>query len=59
MTKIRLTAHAYTVELICVKPLGMHAISVMLNEYHDPASIRLKDDNEYTLGRLGTKTLQL
>jgi len=52
-TKIRLTADAYTVGLIYVKPLELHAISVMLDEHHDPVPMRLEDDNEYTLGKIG------
>src|ERR1700738_4821373 len=51
--KIRLTADAYTIGLIYIKPLEMDAITVMLDEKHESISLRLEDDNEYTLGRIG------
>ncbi|KAH6649521.1 nucleoside phosphorylase domain-containing protein [Chaetomium tenue] len=51
--KIRLKADAYTVGLIYVKPLEMHAITAMLDEHHEAVPMRLGDDNEYTLGKIG------
>ncbi|KAF3931315.1 hypothetical protein ABW19_dt0204353 [Dactylella cylindrospora] len=51
--KKRLTADAYTVGLIYVKPLGMHAIIVMLDEEHDKIPLPLECNIEYTLGKIG------
>ncbi|KIM96578.1 hypothetical protein OIDMADRAFT_132188 [Oidiodendron maius Zn] len=52
-TKIKLPADAYTVGLIYIKPLEMNAITVMLDERHESVPLRLGDDNEYMLGRIG------
>ncbi|KAF7510001.1 hypothetical protein GJ744_007315 [Endocarpon pusillum] len=52
-TRKQLSAAAYTVGLIYVKPLEMHAITVMLDEEHDPITLQQGDNNEYTLGRIG------
>jgi len=52
-TKIRFVADTYTVKLIDVTPLEMHAISFMLDEHHDRGLTRLEDDNEHTLGEIG------
>jgi nucleoside phosphorylase len=49
----QLTADAYTVGLVYVKPIEMHAITVMLDEIHQSFPMRLGDDNEYTLGKIG------
>ncbi|RDW91675.1 hypothetical protein BP5796_02840 [Coleophoma crateriformis] len=51
-TKTHLRADAYTVGIIYVKSLEMRAISVMLDEKHQPVALRIGDDNEYTLGRI-------
>jgi nucleoside phosphorylase len=51
--KKRPTADAYTVGIIYIKPLEMDAITVMLDERHESVTLRLEDDNEYTLGRIG------
>ncbi|EXJ91798.1 hypothetical protein A1O3_00348 [Capronia epimyces CBS 606.96] len=48
-----LSSDAYTVALIYVKPLEMHAITVMLDEQHESVPLALEDKNEYTLGRIG------
>jgi len=53
MDRKQLTADAYTVGLIFVKPLEMKAIIVMLDEVHQPVPMRLGDDNDYALGRIG------
>jgi nucleoside phosphorylase len=58
-TKIRLTADTYTVGLIYVKPLEMHAIYVMLNEQREPIPMRVEDDNEYTLGKIGNHNVAI
>jgi nucleoside phosphorylase len=44
---------ADTIGLIYIKPLEMNAITVMLDEEHDSASLALEDKNEYILGRIG------
>jgi nucleoside phosphorylase len=58
-TRKLLSADAYTVGLIYVKPLEMKAISVMLDEFHQSVPIRLGDDNEYTLGRIGKHNIAI
>lgn len=52
-TRTKLTANAYTIGLIYIKPLEMNAITVMLDERHESIPLRLEDDNEYTLGKIG------
>jgi hypothetical protein len=52
-TRTKLTADAYTIGLIYIKPLEMNAITVMLDERHESIPLRLEDDNEYTLGKIG------
>ena len=59
MAARRLNADAYTVGLIYAKPIEMHAITVMLDEIHQPLPMRLGDDNEYTLGRIGKHNVAL
>jgi nucleoside phosphorylase len=51
--KKSISADAYTVGLIYVKPLEMDAITVMLDEEHESAPLQQGDYNEYTLGRIG------
>ncbi|KAH8588853.1 nucleoside phosphorylase domain-containing protein [Bisporella sp. PMI_857] len=58
-TKIKLTADAYTVGLIYIKPLELNAITVMLDEKHESIPLRLEDDNEYTLGKIGNHNVAL
>ena len=53
----QLSADAYTVGVIYVKPLEMHAITGMLDEEQGPGSLQLGDNNEYTLGRIGTHNI--
>lgn len=55
----QLSADAYTVGLIYVKPLEMHAITVMLDEEHGPVTLQLGDNNEYTLGRIGAHNVAI
>ncbi|QKX64098.1 uncharacterized protein TRUGW13939_11271 [Talaromyces rugulosus] len=52
--RTRLSADAFTVGLIYVKPLEMQAISVMLDECYEPVPLHIQDDNEYTLGKIGS-----
>ena len=52
-SKKLLPSDAYTVGLIYVKPLEMHAITVMLDEEYQSVPLALGDKNEYTLGRIG------
>lgn len=58
-TRKQLSAAAYTVGLIYVKPLEMHAITVMLDEEHDPITLQQGDSNEYTLGRIGAHNVAI
>jgi nucleoside phosphorylase len=58
-TKRQLTADAYTVVLVYVKPIELHAITVMLDEIHQSFPMRLRDDNEYTLGRIGNHNVAI
>ena len=58
-TKIRLTADAYTIGLVYVKPLEMHAITAMLDEHHESVPMRFGDDNEYTLGKIGNHNVAI
>jgi len=44
---------AYTVGLLYIKPLEMHAITAMLDKEHESVSIQQGDDNKYTLGKIG------
>jgi hypothetical protein len=58
-TRKQLTADAYTVGLIYVKPLEMKAITVMLDEIHQSVPMQLGDNSEYTLGRIGKHNVAL
>jgi hypothetical protein len=58
-TKIKLAADSYTVGLIYIKPLEMNAITVMLDETHESPPLRLEDDNEYTLGKIGNHNVAI
>ncbi|RVD89518.1 uncharacterized protein DFL_000522 [Arthrobotrys flagrans] len=49
----QLTADAYTVGIIYVKPLELKAIMVMMDEIHQSIPLPLGDSNEYTLGCIG------
>jgi nucleoside phosphorylase len=53
MSNNKLQAAAYTVALLYIKPLEMHAITAMLDEEHESVSIQQGDDNKYTLGKIG------
>jgi nucleoside phosphorylase len=44
---------AYTVGILYIKPLEMHAITAMLDEEHESVAIQQGDTNKYTLGRIG------
>lgn len=48
-----LPAGAYTVTILYAKPLELDAISVMLDDEHNPISLHQEDHNEYILGRIG------
>jgi hypothetical protein len=47
------TYQDYTVGWICALPTEMAAARAMLDELHDPLQQDSKDDNNYTLGRIG------
>ncbi|KAF3920295.1 hypothetical protein AA313_de0209353 [Arthrobotrys entomopaga] len=53
-TKKQLAADAYTVGIIYAKPLEMNAITVMVDEFHQSIPLQMGDNNEYTLGRIGS-----
>ncbi|KAK6523036.1 SH3 and multiple ankyrin repeat domains protein 2 [Arthrobotrys megalospora] len=53
-TRKQLPADAYTVGIIYAKPLEMNAITVMLDEFYQSIPLQLGDNNEYTLGRIGS-----
>ena len=57
--KIQLTAGAYTIGIIYIKPLEMHAITAMLDEMHESIPLHLEDDNEYTLGKIGNHNVAI
>lgn len=52
-SKKQVAAAAYIIAIIYVKPIEMNAITVMVDEFHESVPIRLADENEYTLGRIG------
>ncbi|KAK6339194.1 SH3 and multiple ankyrin repeat domains protein 2 [Orbilia javanica] len=52
--KKQLVHSDYTVGLIYAKPLEMHAILTMLDEEHKSLQLDEDDENEYTLGRIGS-----
>jgi nucleoside phosphorylase len=47
----------YTVGWICALPLEMAAAKAMLDETHDDLPVDPKDDNAYTLGRIGNHNI--
>ena len=47
------TYQDYMVGWICALPTEMAAARAMLDEFHDPLQQDSKDDNNYTLGRIG------
>ncbi|KAH8590405.1 nucleoside phosphorylase domain-containing protein [Bisporella sp. PMI_857] len=57
--KIKLKADAYTVGIIYIKPLEMNAITVMLDEGHEPILLHFEDDNEYILGKIGNHNVAI
>ncbi|KAK6360966.1 SH3 and multiple ankyrin repeat domains protein 2 [Orbilia blumenaviensis] len=52
--KKRLKYEDYSVGLIYVKPLEMNAIIPMLDEEHESLPLPEQDQNEYTLGKIGS-----
>jgi len=57
--KTELSADAYTIGIVYVKPIEFKAISTMLDERHEPVTLDANDDNEYVLGRVGKHNVVL
>ncbi|KAK6517938.1 SH3 and multiple ankyrin repeat domains protein 2 [Arthrobotrys conoides] len=55
----QLTADAYTIAIIYVKPIEMGAITAMIDEFHLPIPLHISDTNEYTLGRIGSHNVAI